>query len=59
MTHDVSEAVTLADRILVLESGTVALDLAVDLPRPRRRGDQQAAVIEGSILRRLLQRNGS
>lgn len=59
VTHDVSEAVTLADRILLLESGTVALDLVVDLPRPRRRGDQRAAVIEGSILRRLLQGNGS
>jgi sulfonate transport system ATP-binding protein len=54
VTHDVSEAVTLADRILLLEAGTVAADVHVDLPRPRRRGDQQAAVMEGQILRRLL-----
>ena len=36
ITHDVSEAVALADRVIVLREGAVALDLAVDLPRPRR-----------------------
>jgi sulfonate transport system ATP-binding protein len=55
-THDVSEAVALADRILLLEDGRVALDVAVDVPRPRRRGDPLAAVIEGRILERLLRR---
>lgn len=54
VTHDVSEAVTLADRILLLENGAVALDVTVDLPRPRRRGDREAAAIEGRILKRLL-----
>jgi len=38
VTHDVTEAVTLADRIIVIEDGTVALDLPVPSPRPRRRG---------------------
>jgi sulfonate transport system ATP-binding protein len=56
VTHDVSEAVALADRILLLEDGRVALDVSVDLPRPRRRGDPQAAAIEGRILERLLRR---
>jgi sulfonate transport system ATP-binding protein len=56
VTHDVSEAVALADRILLLEDGKVALDVAVDLPRPRRRGDVLAADIEGRILERLLRR---
>ncbi len=56
VTHDVSEAVALADRILLLEDGKVALDLAVDLPRPRRHGDPRAAAIEGRILERLLRR---
>ncbi|MDR3535714.1 MAG: ATP-binding cassette domain-containing protein [Acetobacteraceae bacterium] len=56
VTHDVTEAVALADRILVLDGGHVAMDVAVDLPRPRRRGDPQAAAIEGRILDRLLQR---
>jgi sulfonate transport system ATP-binding protein len=56
VTHDVTEAVALADRILLVEDGCVALDVAVDLPRPRRRGDARAAEIEGRILERLLQR---
>jgi sulfonate transport system ATP-binding protein len=56
VTHDVSEAVALADRILLLEDGRVALDVAVDLPRPRRRGDPRAAAIEGRILEQLLRR---
>jgi sulfonate transport system ATP-binding protein len=54
VTHDVAEAVTLADRILLLEAGGVAMDVTVDLPRPRRRGDREAAAIEGRILDRLL-----
>jgi sulfonate transport system ATP-binding protein len=36
VTHDVDEAVQLADRILLLENGRIALDLNVNLPRPRR-----------------------
>ncbi|KQV86267.1 aliphatic sulfonate ABC transporter ATP-binding protein [Massilia sp. Root351] len=35
VTHDVSEAVALADRVLLIEDGAIALDLAIDLPRPR------------------------
>ena len=57
VTHDVTEAVALADRILLLDAGRVAIDVTVDLPRPRRRGDPQAAVIEGRILDRLLGRS--
>jgi sulfonate transport system ATP-binding protein len=35
VTHDVDEAVILADRVLVLESGRVGLDLRIDLPARR------------------------
>ena len=56
VTHDVSEAVALADRILVLEEGRVVEDIPVPLPRSRERGDSEAAAIEGRILRRLLAR---
>ena len=56
VTHDVTEAVALADRILLLDAGRVAMDVTIDLPRPRRHGDPAAAVIEGRILDRLLRR---
>ena len=36
VTHDVQEALALADRVLVIEGGAIALDVAVDLPRPRQ-----------------------
>ena len=54
VTHDVTEAVLLADRILVLEDGWIVDDIAVDLPRPRRAGHVDAAVIEARVLDRLL-----
>jgi sulfonate transport system ATP-binding protein len=53
VTHDVAEAVALADRVLVIEEGRIALDLAIDLPRPRERGSPQFAAYEGQILREL------
>ncbi|GJD42833.1 Aliphatic sulfonates import ATP-binding protein SsuB [Methylobacterium cerastii] len=54
VTHDVGEAVAMADRILVVDSGRIALDLRVDVPRPRRRGDPDLARLEGRILEHLL-----
>src|SRR5207247_2001657 len=54
VTHDVSEAVALADRVLVIEDGQIAHDRDVDIPRPRRRGSADLAALEGSILRELL-----
>jgi sulfonate transport system ATP-binding protein len=50
VTHDVSEAVALADRVIVLEEGRVALDVAIDLPRPRERSDPRFAAYEGQLL---------
>ncbi len=38
VTHDVEEAVLLADRVLVLKKGRISVDQPVDLPRPRRIG---------------------
>jgi sulfonate transport system ATP-binding protein len=54
VTHDVAEAVALADRVMVIEHGEIAMDVAIDLPRPRERGSAEVARLEGQILRRLL-----
>ncbi len=37
VTHDISEAVYLADRVAVMAEGKIAEDLTVDLPWPRQR----------------------
>jgi sulfonate transport system ATP-binding protein len=54
VTHDVAEAVALADRVLLIDEHRVALDQQVDLPRPRSRGDAWVAGIEEQVLRRVL-----
>jgi sulfonate transport system ATP-binding protein len=54
VTHDVAEAVMLADRILVLEGGRISLNVNVDLQRPRHRGLSDAAKLEEHILCHLL-----
>lgn len=53
VTHDVSEAIQLADRIILIEDGLVALDRRVDLARPRTR-DAAFAAIERELLDRIL-----
>ena len=37
VTHDVSEAVQLADRIILLDQGHIAHNFQVNLPRPRKK----------------------
>ncbi len=54
VTHDVAEAVQLADRVILIDEGRITLDLAIDLPRPRRRGSADLAALEARILSQLL-----
>jgi sulfonate transport system ATP-binding protein len=54
VTHDVAEAIALADRIILIEDGAIGLDVEVDLPRPRRRGSVDFARLEESVLKRLV-----
>lgn len=54
VTHDVAEAVALADRILLVEDGRITLDEAVPLPRPREHGQPEFAALESRVLRRLM-----
>ncbi|WFU05237.1 ATP-binding cassette domain-containing protein (plasmid) [Rhizobium sp. CB3171] len=51
ITHDVAEAVALADRVVVLHQGTIALDIDIDLDRPRRElADPRAVDLQRRIL---------
>lgn len=54
VTHDVEEAVALADRVLLIEEGQIALDLPVKLPRPRARGSAVFAQIKERVLERVM-----
>lgn len=53
VTHDVTEAVALADRVIVLDEGRIALDIAIEHPRPRQRGAADLAEIEGRLLQAI------
>lgn len=54
VTHDVSEAVALADRVVLIDEGKITLDLTIDVPRPRRRGDPRLAELEAGVLEHIL-----
>ncbi|MFN4120294.1 ATP-binding cassette domain-containing protein [Acidovorax sp.] len=56
VTHDVQEAVALADRVILIEDGQIALDQRIALPRPRVHGDAAFAQLEKRILDRVLQK---
>ncbi|MFJ7903300.1 ABC transporter ATP-binding protein [Streptomyces sp. NPDC096198] len=53
VTHDVEEAVLLADRVLVMDDGVIAHETAVDLDRPRDISDPRFAELRGDLLERL------
>ncbi|MQQ99573.1 ATP-binding cassette domain-containing protein [Glaciimonas soli] len=54
VTHDVQEAVALADRVLLIEDGEITLDERIALPRPRSRSNPVFAQLEEKILARVL-----
>jgi|GEM_PF-345870 len=53
VTHDVAEAVMLADRVILLDTGEVKLDLRIDLPRPRSATDPRTLAYEAELLEEL------
>ncbi|NMD63164.1 UNVERIFIED_ORG: sulfonate transport system ATP-binding protein [Nocardia globerula] len=53
VTHDVDEAVRLADRVLILDNGGFAVDVDIDLPRPRDRNDPESLRYRASFLKEL------
>ncbi len=53
VTHDVDEAILLADRIMVLADGRIRWDQPVDLERPRRRKAVAMAALRTRLLAEL------
>lgn len=53
VTHDVEEALLLADRIIIMDNGTVKNELPVTLPRPRQAADADVQLLRQKILQAL------
>ena len=53
VTHDVEEALVLADRVLVIDQGRIVLDRAVDLPHPRRKSEPAFDQLRDALLTAL------
>jgi sulfonate transport system ATP-binding protein len=53
VTHDVDEAIVLADRVLVLSGGVITVDLPVALDRPRDRGHSGFLDLRSRLLAEL------
>ncbi|MEE1832447.1 ABC transporter ATP-binding protein [Streptomyces sp. SP17KL33] len=52
-THDVAEALLLADRVLVMDAGVITYETPVDLERPRDLADPRFAELRGLLVGRL------
>jgi sulfonate transport system ATP-binding protein len=53
VTHDVDEAILLADRVIVLTDGAISLDVAVSLPPPRARDSHEFTILRRQLLAEL------
>jgi sulfonate transport system ATP-binding protein len=53
VTHDVDEAILLADRVLALSNGSWGLDERVEIKSPRDRSDPAFAALRGRLLAEL------
>lgn len=56
VTHEVEEAVYLADRVIVIEEGNICLNLPITLPRPRNPGCLEFAELKVRVLDQILGR---
>lgn len=54
ITHDVEEAVVLADRVILIENGQIAMDCYIEMPRPRQRGNSVFSAKVEAILQRVM-----
>jgi sulfonate transport system ATP-binding protein len=53
VTHDVDEAILLADRIVMMSDGSIGLDVEVDLAGPRSRTSVAFATLRAQLLAQL------
>jgi sulfonate transport system ATP-binding protein len=53
VTHDVDEAIALADRVIVLTDGAISLDVEVMVPKPRARDSHEFATLRRRLLAEL------
>ena len=53
VTHDVDEALVLADRVLVLASGRIVFSGPVEIPRPRDRDNPGLTALRHRLLTEL------
>jgi len=55
VTHDVNEAITLADRILLMDKnpGRIRDEIRVDLPRPRKKEKSEFLFFSGKLYERI------
>lgn len=58
VTHDVSEAVALADRVILIEKGKITMDTEISLARPRNRNND-FVYFEKKILDRVMNRENN
>ena len=54
VTHDVSEALMLADRIVLLEGGTICQTWTLTSPRPRHETSEEIVELRSAIFSRIL-----
>ncbi len=53
VTHDVDEAIALADRVLVLSDGRITHEARIELGRPRERADRELVELKNRLLSEL------
>jgi sulfonate transport system ATP-binding protein len=50
ITHDVEEAIALADRVILIQDGRIVMNVAVDLERPRNRACSRFVELRRDVL---------